>query len=68
MADTFLSGDDLAVLTGRKVKSKQIEALRCMGIAFFVNAAGRPVVARAVIEGRKEQMPRPAWQPKVLTG
>jgi hypothetical protein len=66
--NTFLSVEELVVLTGRKVKSKQIEALRRMGIAFFVNAAGRPVVARSVVEGRREQVPRPSWQPNVLMG
>ncbi|WP_144162315.1 DUF4224 domain-containing protein [Paraburkholderia sp. BCC1885] len=32
----FLSTQELVQLTGRKVKAKQIDALRCMGIAFFV--------------------------------
>lgn len=51
----FLQANDLAILTGRKVKSKQIEALRKMGIKFFVNACGKPVVPVAAIEGRKEE-------------
>lgn len=51
----FLQANDLAILTGRKVKSKQIEALRKMGIKFFVNACGKPVVPIAAIEGRKEE-------------
>jgi len=70
MKDTFLSSYELVVLTGRKVKSKQIEALRRMGVSFFVNALGRPVVARSVVEGRSsfvEQVsPRVVWQPRVL--
>ena len=59
----FLQSDDLTVLTGRKVKSKQIDALRKMGIAFFVNACGKPVVAVAAIEGRKEATPQKVWEP-----
>ncbi|REE20712.1 uncharacterized protein DUF4224 [Paraburkholderia sp. BL27I4N3] len=62
----FLSSSELVVLTGRKIKAKQIEALRRMGIAFFVNAAGRPVVARLVVEGGKQVPVRQAWQPRVL--
>lgn len=70
----FLSPVELAVLTGRKVKSKQVEALRKMGVPFFVNACGRAVVARAAIEGsaraavRPENRARGAWNPSVLGG
>lgn len=50
----FLTPDELAELTGRKIKSKQIETLRRMGLPFHVNAAGKPVVSSAAIEGRKQ--------------
>lgn len=59
----FLQAEDLALLTGRKVKSKQIEVLRKMGIAFFVNACGKPVVTVAAVEGRKEAIPQKIWEP-----
>lgn len=49
----FLTSDELAELTGRKIKSKQIEALRRMGLPFHVNACGKPVVPSVAIEGRK---------------
>jgi hypothetical protein len=66
----FLTPEEIAVLTGRKVRSKQIEALRLMGIAFFVNAVGKPIVAKAVIEGRPGSAPpvklREPWRPNVL--
>ena len=66
---TFLTGDDVATLTGRKVKSKQIEALRAMGIAFWVNAIGRPVVTVAAVEGRKDAPPQKTWvMPRVNHG
>lgn len=62
----FLSADNLVELTGRRLKSKQIEALRRMGLPFHVNAVGKPVVAAAAIEGRKQAMPAPttekAWE------
>jgi hypothetical protein len=53
----FLTAEDLAELTGRKIKSKQIEALRRMGLPFHVNAVGKPVVSVATIEGRKQTPP-----------
>ena len=59
----FLTADDLAELTGRKIKSKQIEALRRMGLPFHVNAVGKPVVTVAALEGRKPAKPAaPVWQ------
>lgn len=68
MSATFLDDDETAELTGRKAKSKQIEALRKMGIPFFVNATGHAVVCRSAVEGgKKEADPvKKAWVPKVL--
>lgn len=65
---TFLSPDEIAVLTGRKSKSRQIEALREMGLSFFVNGIGHPVVARSTIEGGKAvtEPPKKEWVPYVL--
>lgn len=58
---TFLTRDEVAALTGRKVRSKQIEALRQMGIPFWVNPVGRAVVTRSAIEGRANApAPKPA--------
>jgi hypothetical protein len=65
----FLTPDELKTLTGRARRAAQIDALRRMGIAFWVNAAGRPVVAKAAIEGRAvaNQVETPeTWQPAVL--
>ena len=58
---TFLSMDDICALTGRKMKTKQIEALRKMGLPFWVNAIGRPVVTVAAVEGRKETPREKTW-------
>ena len=72
LSDMFLSPIELVVLTGRKIKSKQIEALRRMGVPFLVNACGRAVVARSAIEGRSnstgraESGGRVVWNPAVL--
>lgn len=64
----FLSDEELITLTGRRMKSRQIDALRKMGVAFRVNATGHAVVTRAAIEGRKEEpAPRPKWTPRVIT-
>lgn len=65
MTDMFLTKEEVAILTGRKFKSKQIEALRMMRLPFWVNAIGSPVVARAAIEGRKDSQP-PLVKPWVM--
>ncbi|SCX92302.1 protein of unknown function [Nitrosospira sp. Nl5] len=63
----FLTPDEIAKLTGRKVRRLQVEQLRTMGIPFYVNAVGRPVVVRSILESKKEPaQPRERWQPKVL--
>lgn len=66
---TFLEREEIKALTGRSYLKLQIEALKNMGIPFFVNAIGRPVVARSAIEGRSGTATAPAkkpWAPKVL--
>lgn len=61
----FLSHKDVAILTGRKIKSYQVDQLRKMGIAFYVNAAGRPVVPRSSIEGRLQDPIKKEWEPNI---
>ena len=64
MSNMFLTKDEIATLTGRKTKSKQIETLRRMGLPFWVNANDAPVVPRTAIEGRREETePKPTWKP-----
>jgi hypothetical protein len=63
----FLDPDDVAILTGKKSKSGQVAALRGMGIAFFVNPTGRPIVTKAALEGRIDTSnPQKSWQPAIL--
>jgi hypothetical protein len=66
--DIFLNKEELTRLTGREFKSRQIEALRVMGISFFINAIEEPIVARAVIEGtaQKTEKLKEKWRPSVL--
>lgn len=67
----FLSAEDVAILTGRRFKGQQIAELKVMGIPFWINAMGKPIVARAVVEGRKiaaADAPRERWQPKMMQG
>lgn len=52
--DVFLTDNELAKLTGFKIKSRQIDWLRAQGLPFFVNGTGHPVVTRAAVEGRAE--------------
>ena len=56
---TFLPTEDIKFLTGiscakggQTREQRQIAALSKMGVPYFVNAAGRPVVARAAVEGQ----------------
>lgn len=67
MSATFLEDDEIARLTGRKMKGLQIETLRHMGIPFFVNATGHPVVTRSAVEGKHDDEPvKRKWVPRVL--
>jgi hypothetical protein len=75
MSDTFLSQEEVAELTGVKVGRRgrtredlQAEWLRSSGIPFWTNARGRPIIARAAIEGRnsREELPKKKWQPRLL--
>lgn len=63
----FLDHSDVETLTGKKTKSAQVDALRSMGIAFFVNPSGRPIVPKAsIVGGESASKPTPAWEPSVL--
>ena len=69
MAETalFIEPEELRVLTGRKLKSKQIQWLRGEGIPFRINALGHPVVTRSTVENRKpEPASRQGWNPRVM--
>jgi hypothetical protein len=67
MASTFLTRDDVATLTGCKLKGKQIEALRKMHLPFFVNARGIPVVPTSAVSGggTTSQPKKGGWAPPV---
>lgn len=64
----FLTDNELADLTGRKLRKLQIEALRSMMIPFRVNALGRPVVTRAAVLGHAATKPAEAskWTPTLV--
>lgn len=65
----FLTTAGVATLTGYRQKARQLARLRQMGIPFWTNAAGQPVVARAIIEGRKPAPRQPLeWAPKWAEG
>jgi hypothetical protein len=65
--DDFLDDDALRKLTGYKVARLQIDQLRRLGLPFFVNGHGKPVVPRSAVEGsrakpkQKESAWHPAW-------
>ena len=60
----FLTSEELKTLTSYANKSKQVAELRRMGIAFWVNAAGHPIVAKAFFEGGKATPPPKTWEPE----
>lgn len=68
MSATFLDSTEICELTGRKLKNLQVAALRNMGIPFFINAIGRPVVPRNAIEGKVAAAPpeKSPWVPPGL--
>lgn len=49
----FLDADELATLTGRMAKSRQIAWLRANGVAFRISATGHPAVARSAVDGSR---------------
>ncbi|KAF0812759.1 hypothetical protein IGB42_02602 [Andreprevotia sp. IGB-42] len=73
----FLNAEEVRELTGiakgSRGKSRdalQVDWLRNMGIPFWLNAKGCPVVSRAAITGqpaRKEQPTTGPWVPRVLS-
>lgn len=65
-AALFLNPDELVLLTGFRRKGRQVEQLRQMGIAFYINGCGRPVVARTSIEERAKVAPPCVWTPSVV--
>jgi Domain of unknown function (DUF4224) len=74
---TFLTADDMAELTGirqgkggKTREQRQVDTLRKMKIPHYVNAVGRPIVARAVIEGIGGSIPEPilTWEPRLAHG
>lgn len=54
---------------GHSKYQMQCDFLRRAGIPFIENARGRPIVAVAAIEGRKqkEETMKVSWQPRVVT-
>lgn len=57
MLPLFLTDQELARLTGYKIKSRQIAWLRSQGNPFRVSGTGHPVVTRVAIEGPSIGLP-----------
>jgi len=64
----FLTPDDVAILTGKKRKSCQVDWLRSEGIPFYINANGRPVVTKAALNCQETErdVPKKEWESAVL--
>jgi hypothetical protein len=81
MSEVFLTEAQVDELTGirrgktleagtayaRKASKYERQAayLKKMGLVFFMNARGRPIVACAAVEGRSEEVKAKSWQPKL---
>lgn len=73
---SFLTPEEIKELTGvkqgKRGKSRealQAAALRAMRIPFYINAVGRPIVVRAIIEGsEKKEEAAPSWEPAFAHG
>lgn len=78
-SDLFLREEDVNVLTGIRIGrrcgssmltkyQRQAEHLKRERIPFHLDARGRPIVARAAIEGGKTSAPElpTRWQPRVI--
>lgn len=67
----FLNPSEVAELTGIRTgrdrqtrEQRQAAELTRLRIPHYVNAVGRPIVARAVIEGRATEPPQAmSWEP-----
>jgi hypothetical protein len=66
----FLSAEDIITLTGiakgargRSREELQCEQLRSMGIPYYANARGFPIVARAFFESAAQRPPEPTAKP-----
>ena len=60
----FLTAEEVARLTARQQAPAQIRQLTRLGLRYFVDADGRPVVARSEIEGNQAAPPpdpEPNW-------
>lgn len=66
----FLDEDQLRKLTGFAHKARQVAQLRKMGVPFYINGRGAPVVACSVVQGLKPApealAPKTTWVPRVL--
>jgi len=51
----FLTDEEVERLTGACKSVKQIEVLKQNRIHFYLNAQGRPIVARSAIDGSQKQ-------------
>lgn len=59
----FLTREQVIVLTGAKIKKRQIRMLRLHSIRHYINAAGWPVVPRSAIEFTPQPSVHPTWNP-----
>lgn len=69
MSETFLTPEEVRELTGYRQKKPQAAMLQEMGLRFWVNALGWPVVPRSAIDGlpantKELESTKPTWKSK----
>ena len=62
---TFLTKEEIRVLTGRAFRTKQVAALARRGIPFTLDDFDRPIVARSAVEKVDGEPPVPTWEPRL---
>lgn len=64
---TFLTREEVAELTGTKLRKRQIEVLQANGVRHVINASGWPVVPRSAIDTPSAPARETrGWSPAVL--
>ena len=63
MSETFLTPQEVRVLTGTTIKARQAQQLRAQGLPFWLNVRNEPVVPRAALTGAPSAPAPQVWEP-----
>lgn len=69
--ETFLTREEVKTLTGFSYPTKQAKQCREMGIPFYTNRRGYPMILRDVLTGKSSKVKakeNESWQPPEQAG